>query len=287
MALLLAMFQKMRLIREKNQLVLKQTKVSSKKSRVTKQIERTQKRYTSLFAQLDSQAKTLQNNGKLYFQNMFGFGQNSFNPYNYSGLNQNAYQNIYNAIAQGGYTLRVKDGDTPPQGFVQCDNDPNPQEGYTLYQLEGDEALASKLLSLYQANGNIPPYYPTQGSAQGTIEATGELAYGDGTIGKGQYEAFNVALTNARSLQNQQQLTCSNLSQNYDNNVSIWLEAQKAQLEAEQDEALEPLSYEDTMLELEKEQIDARLTQINNEIDSYTQLASQEAKQSAPTFGLA
>jgi hypothetical protein len=104
---------------------------------------------------------------------------------------------------------------------------------------------------------------------------------------KEQVAAFNYALQMGQTQQQQAQWQCNQMSQQYDNNISIWLENQKAQLEEEQDEALEPLNMEDTMLDLEKEQIDARLTQINAEIESYTQLASQEAKNSAPTFGLA
>jgi hypothetical protein len=75
-------------------------------------------------------------------------------------------------------------------------------------------------------------------------------------------------------------------STQYGNNVSIWLEAQKAQLEAEQDAALDPLSYEETMMELEKTQIEARLERIKQQEQSYSQLVSDEAKNSAPTFGL-
>ena len=72
----------------------------------------------------------------------------------------------------------------------------------------------------------------------------------------------------------------------YESNVSIWLDAQKAALEAEQDAMLEPLNYEETMLELEKEQKDTRLQRINEEIETYKQLVSQEVKNTTPTFGL-
>ena len=67
MALLLAMYQKMRLIREKNQLVLDQSKFSSKLTRIEKNIANQQKRYTSLFSQLESQAKMMQSNATIMF----------------------------------------------------------------------------------------------------------------------------------------------------------------------------------------------------------------------------
>ena len=57
MALLLAMYQKMRLIREKNQLVLEQSQYSSKLSRIEKNIERKTKYYTGLLAKIDERAQ--------------------------------------------------------------------------------------------------------------------------------------------------------------------------------------------------------------------------------------
>ena len=59
MAMLLAVFQKMRLIREKNQLVLEQSQFSSKLTRIEKNIANTQKRYTSMIANIDKQAQMM------------------------------------------------------------------------------------------------------------------------------------------------------------------------------------------------------------------------------------
>ena len=52
------------------------------------------------------------------------------------------------------------------------------------------------------------------------------------------------------------------------------------------DMALEPLSYQETMLELEKTQADAKLKRINDQLESYDQLVSSEGEKTAPTFGL-
>ena len=121
MALLLAMYQKFRLIREKNELVLKQASYSSKLSRIEKNIERTQKRYTSLFAQLDQQANTFKNNARLQFQNMFGLGSNSVNPYNYSGMNAYLANGIQAVLKNGGCGVFIgnKDGDKPKADFLE------------------------------------------------------------------------------------------------------------------------------------------------------------------------
>ena len=120
MALLLAMYQKMRLIREKNQLVLDQTKVSSKLSRVQKNIERVQKRYTSLFANLDSQAKMMQSQAKVGIQSMFGLGMGSVDPYNYGGLSGFVVNGMSQILAKG--INKGKDANGDDLGTVTIDN---------------------------------------------------------------------------------------------------------------------------------------------------------------------
>lgn len=68
--------------------------------------------------------------------------------------------------------------------------------------------------------------------------------------------------------------------------ASIWAEARKAQLEAELSDGLEPLDYEQTMLDREKTSIDARLEQLKKEREDYDKLCSEGPKNSEPTFGL-
>lgn len=257
MALLLAMYQKMRLIREKNQVTLDLTKYSSKLDRVTKNIERVQKRYTSLFAQLESQAKMAQSQATMMFQNMAGLGSNCTGLNNYSGMNGFVYNVMGQMLTAGGY--KYKDGDT------EC-------------ELPGmDKQKIQEMMNEYMANGK---FLPKKGEDDKYIE--------------GQYEnyepqevaAFMSAMRAGQMQQQQAQMWVQNSTQAYGNNVSIWLEAAKAQLEAEQDAALEPLNYQETMWELEKEQADAKLQRINANLETYNQLCSQEAKNSAPTFGL-
>ena len=64
------------------------------------------------------------------------------------------------------------------------------------------------------------------------------------------------------------------------------LDAAKEQLEDEQDMALSPLEYEQTMMELDKEATEQRLARIDAEIKSYDELCRSEAQNSAPKFGL-
>ena len=260
MALLLAMYQKMRLIREKNQATLDLTKYSSKLDRVTKNIERVQKRYTSLFAQLESQAKMMQSNAQMFFQNMSGLGCGSVNPMDYTGLNGFVTNFMGNMLVNNGVQL-TKDG-TP----------------HTM-----DSTMYQTLMDHYVANGgNFIPVYEDDGKTPKKID--GVVQYEGFTADD--VTAFTRAMQAAKLQQQQTQMWVQNANTQYGNNVSIWLEAEKARLEAEQDAVLSPLNEQQTMLELEKEQTDARLTRINSELEIYKELCSQEAKNTAPTFGL-
>ena len=91
MVTLLAMFQKMKLIRQINQETLRLTQISGKIDRVAKNIKRNQEKYQSLFAQLDSQAKLMKSNAAMIFQRDSGLGVGSVNPNNYYGNNQFIY----------------------------------------------------------------------------------------------------------------------------------------------------------------------------------------------------
>lgn len=275
MALLLAMYQKMRLIREKNQATLDLTKFSSKYNRVSKNIERVQKRYTSLFAQLDAQAKQMQSYAKVMFQNQFGLGTSSVDLYNYTGMNGYVTNTMAQMLLNGGnpipVTKRGADGKTEKTGEVTFTND-----------------RIQQMLAEYMQNGGFVP--KKQKNAETGIEEVvkdenGVVQYENG-YSKEEIAFFMQAMQGAKMQQQQAQMACSNMSQAYEQNVSIWLDAAKAQLEAEQDAALEPLNYEQTMWELEKEQAEQKLTRIKAELESYTQLCSEEAKEQAPKFGL-
>ena len=264
MALLLAMYQKMRLIREKNQVTLDLTKYSSKLERVTKNIERVQKRYTSLFAQLDSQAKMMQSNATVMFQNIAGLGMGSVNLNNYTGMNGFTYNIMSNMFKQNITGRKDADGNALPDITLGSDLF---KRMYTEYMSNGGRFLPeldADKKQVYDENNN--PKYKSF-----TYE---------------QVQAFMQAQQTAQMQQQQAQMWVQNANQQYGNNVSIWLEAAKARLETEQDAALEPLSYQETMWELEKTQADNKLKRINSQLESYDQLVSTESEKTAPTFGL-
>lgn len=259
MALLLAMYQKMRLIREKNQVTLDLTKYSSKLDRVTKNIERVQKRYTSLFAQLDQQAKRMESDAKMALQNMVGLGTNCVNPNNLMGMNGFVYNIVGGMMTAGGYKYNDASG-------VQ-------------QSLPGmDQARVQAMMDEYMANGKFLPKLDADNKPI-------QNEYQNGWTPE-EVAAFTYAMRAAQTQQQQAQMFVQQGSATVGNNVSIWLDAQKAQLEAQQDAELEPLNYQETMWELEKTQADNKLKRINANLETYEQLVSQESEKSAPTFGL-
>ena len=108
----------------------------------------------------------------------------------------------------------------------------------------------------------------------------------DGKFTKDEVTAFKMAMSAAQNNQSQAQAMCSQMSSQYQSNVSIWLQAQEAQLEAEQDEVLLPLKSEETEMDLERESYEMQLADAKARLESIKQACSEGIKESAPTFGL-
>lgn len=270
--MLLAMYQKMRLIREKNQATLDLTKFSSKYDRVSKNIEKVQKMYTSKIASLESQAKMMTSQAKSIFQSGLGLTMdgNFTNPTGFGAMNG------FVLSCMQGYLQNSKFGfnGNGQFGFI---NDENARE-YTQHNLD-----SSTLTALYQlyCQGKISAY------SMKPVEGDDTLWDIDGQqYSKNDVTAFQALMQCANGEYSQRSMAMNQMNSNYETNVSIWLEAAKAQLEAQQDEAVEPLTYQQTMWELEKEQAEQRLERIKAELENYTRLCSEEAKEQAPKFGL-
>lgn len=222
MALLLAMYQKMKLVREKNQVSYQLANYTTKVERISKNIERAQKRYESLFAKLDKESKMAESNAKNYWTQMgngAGLGGSIFGGM--TDIAGSLVATVFQKQFGGDYNAEM-------QNFQNLDQD-------------GKSAFLQK-----------------------------------------QNYAQQIA---NQMIQTNQQWT-NNMMQQAVTNIQARLEMKQAQLEAEQDAVLTPLQYEETMMTLEKEQAQARLERIKANLETYTQLASEEAKNSAPTFGL-
>lgn len=275
MALLLAMYQKMRLIREINQDTLKLARISSKKQSVQKNITRVQKHFTSLLAQLDSQAKMMQNNASIFFRNSMGLGVNSVNPYDYasaSSTNMFIQQRALEYVRNGVPFSVKSDGENKTVNYTLAED-----KFFTMLEKGGPNGLTP----IKDDDGNPvkepQTYFGTEGK---------EFAINDEKITAEEAQIYQKAMQMAQMDLSKAQTMVSQATNTYASNVSIWLEAQKAQLEAQQDAQLEPLSYEDTMIDLEKSQLETRLEMLKAEKQSYDQLVSAEAKEAAPKFGV-
>jgi hypothetical protein len=270
MAMLLAMYQKMRLIREKNQATLDLTKFSSKYDRVSKNIEKVQKMYTSKIASLESQAKMMMSSAKSIFQQGAGLmmDSNYLNPTGYGAMNGFIVSRMQELVNGGQFGYKEDEGKLA-FGLTS-------QDGYSSYNFQTPyttlyEIYTRGMLNSGKANPDNEGYI--------TIEGYGDISQQD-------IAAFQALLGGVQGEFTQRTMAVNQMNSNYETNVSIWLEAAKAQLEAQQDEAVEPLTYQQTMWELEKEQAEQRLERIKAELEYYTRLCSEEAKEQAPKFGL-
>ena len=273
MAFLMLLHEKMRLQRKVNKLTYKQLRASNRKERITKNIERVQKYYSKKHDTLQKQAQLMQSQATVFFQNMMGVGaQNQmFNPFCY----QNGNAGMTTAVAQvmSGWAQDVSAH--PDKYKYKYNEDGTQKEG----QLTGERA--AQLWNAY-LNGQIAPEVVDQ-------KQTGfYLINGDSSnkVNPQEWAALQSAMTQANGQVQQRQQAAGQMSSQYQNNVSIWLSAQEAQLEAEQDEALLPLQAEETDMDLEKESCEAQLADAKARLESIKQACSEGIKDSAPTFGL-
>lgn len=260
MAFLLLLHEKMRLKRQVNKLTLKQLRYGNRLDRMTKNISRVQKMYSSKMTQLEKQAQMMQSQASVFFRNQMGLGMENqaFNPWNMSGGGITSFVlNQMGGMLASGQIPKDKDNKFPAM----------------------DQAKFQEMLQDYYTSG-LGQYKDADGNPK-------EGKYGsNGQFTQDEVTAFKMAMQAAQQNQSQANMMCLQMSQNYQNNVSIWLEAAKEQLEAEQDAALAPLEKEQTDMELEKESVETQLAYAKERLQSIEQACSEETKNAAPKFGL-
>lgn len=264
MAFLMLLHEKMRLQRKVNKLTLRELKMSSRKERITKNISRVQKMYSSKMTQLEKQASILQKQFTVGIQNSMGLGtQNQmFNPYGGGGITSFVANQLGNFLSNGGQPIPLGNDKT-----VSFSN----------------QRIQEMMNDYY--SGGFKPVYDKEGDTS-VSNITGYQGLSGNNYTKDEYACFQRALNAAQQQQSQAQMMCQQMSSNYESNISVWLEAQKAQLEAEQDMALAPLEAEETEMDLEKESCEAQLADAKARLESIKQACSEGIKDSAPSFGL-
>lgn len=261
MALLLSMYQKLRLTRERNQLQLKLTQISAKRKRVTKNMSEIQKRYTSIKQNIDNGIKQLKNQYKLWTQNAVLGGAGTFSPSIFGNTGTSGY--VINALSN--WATNTKEGDNLYTGNAANIMKVIQSGGTFIKKLDNGQE---------QKDTNSNPIYVASNDAG--IE-----------ISQDDYNKFATASNLAQQEQTKATYVCNQMQQQYENNLSIFSLQQEAAIEAEQDEMLAPLAYEDTMLELEETEIKTRLEYLKNEIAAYDSQLKEDCQNAAPKFGLA
>ena len=228
-------------------------------------IEKIQRRYSKLEANLDNQAKRMQNNAQMFFRNAFGCGVNDFNlnpgAYMYGAQNNaGIYKIIQNAIQSGSLQLG----------------------GDKFSEISSQEELFEILNGKYKpvSIGGRTVY--VDASSTTTIDENTPI---DESIQAKVAQAQQIQAMANMEYQNMQG-QCANASSMYNTNVSIWLEAAKEQLEAEQDAALAPLQEQETEWDLEESSMETQLQMARERLKNIEQACSEEIKNSTPKFGL-
>ena len=271
MAFLLLLHEKMRLQRKVNKLTLKQCQASSRKERVTKQIERVQKMYSKRQESLKNMATRMQNAATLQFKNAFGCAMPGAMPDPRGYLSGGTFNNMGAANVL----------DMMFQKGLKNDYFNNAQ---SVYQFAGQYKKG------YDKTGN-EVWVPAD--AQLTKGDDGKTYYDEAVTSKVDQETIRKQMAAANELQQmatwqyqQNQAFCTNAISNYQNDVSIWLEYQENMLEAEQDEALAPLQEQETEWDMESTSAETQLADARARLDAIKQALSEGIKDSAPTFGL-
>ena len=114
-------------------------------------------------------------------------------------------------------------------------------------------------------------------NAQGTVV--------DG-ITKDNYQEIYTAIQGVRMMESQASYAAQMMQSQYESRVSIWEEAMKAQLEAEQDEALAPLQEQEEEWDQESQSAEVQLQDARARLESIKEALKDGIKDSAPTFGL-
>ena len=247
MAYLLLMYQKMKLQREENQLTLKSIRFDSIANRMKNKTEKRRKYYDKLKRQLERQATAYKNSANIFFSNAMGLGTNGVNLNNMYGTSMAAI----NALSQW--------GDKDPMGNPISKEDIQIAQAYMAGQYEIDKETGAFKIKVGDTTKEIPK---------------------DG-ISKYQ-QIQNIA----NSQVTQMQSYASQMKNNYDNNVSIWLEAQQEQLEAQEEWEMDLLAEEEADITAEKDYVDIRLKSIQEQKKNIQSALDQAIQESAPKFGL-
>ena len=225
-----------------------------------KKVDKRQKYYDKLKKQIERQANCYKNSMNMQISNMFGLGTNSVN--------------LGNAFASNGAAMGLLQNMTPDQISEILGKASN---GACKLDLSNENILnLIKTGITKDKDGNI--LNPWTGEKVDLPEGTDP-------------NAINQAATILQQMANMQVTNMQTQAQQYkaayENNVSIWTEAQLEQLEAQEEYEMDMLSEEQADMEAEKNFVEAKLKRVQQEKQNIEQALGQAIQDSAPKFGLA
>lgn len=267
MAFLLLLHQKMRLQRKQNQLTLKQLRFTSLVERMQKKVDKREKYYAKLEKQLERQANYYKNNANMFFSQQMGLGTNSVNLANPYGAN-GATMGILQSMSQSDMENVLK----------QCSGG---QLDTSKFSPKAWELIKSGGIQTRTGTDGKTEYIDWNGAP---IDAS---TLGSGVDAAAVNKAASVMQQMAQMQVSNMQTQMSQMKSNYENNVSIWLEAQQEQLEAQKEWEMDLLAEEQADLEADKTSVEAQLELVKQEKQSIEQALGQAIQDAAPKFGLA
>lgn len=268
MAFLLLLHQKMKLQREENSLTLKQLQFSSKVDRMQKKVDKRQKYYDKLKKQIERQANCYKNSMNMMISNQFGIGTNSINLGNPYASNMTAQAMVQNmTLDQMKQALGGKAEVT--------------QEIYEAIQ-NGCTSVATSDMKDSAGNVIVP-----QGALYNPFDPSKQITGLDSKAAQTAGGIYNFLQQQANMQISQMQTQAQNMKSAYENNVSIWTEAQLEQVEAQEEYEMDMLSEEQADMEAEKNFVEAKLKRVQQEKQNIEQALGQAIQDSAPKFGLA
>ena len=216
--------------------------------RMQKKIDKREKYYSKLEKQIERQANAYKNSANMFFSNQLGLGCNGVNLGNYMGGSAAAMQ-----------ILQEWDGTNQITGASY-----------------NKDLVNAILQGNYQRNAKTSDN-----------EATTFTVGDNSSVSEADFNAAQAAIQNANSAVSQRQTMAQQYKANYENNVSIWQEAQLEQLEAQRDWEMDLLAEEQADLEAEKTSIEAQLSLAEERKKAIEQQLGQSIQDAAPKFGLA
>jgi len=214
-------------------------------------IKKREKYYSRLEKQLETQANAIKNSMKMRLSMEAGFGNN-------------AAWGMGNWGAASGAALQI----------LNSFGGKNPYTGKDF----NAEAYALAQASM---NGTLEVSQGTDGKTIYKIDGK-EQSYT-----KEQYEQAQQIINLANSGVSQKQAMVQQVQAQMENNISIWLDYQKEQLDAQQEWEMDLLAEEQNDYEMEKTCIESELEMIKERKQAIEQQLGEAIKDSAPKFGLA